>query len=409
MKDLIVTSEGIILSMLTMALHADNAEEITGTIDWQTINDIARKHAIIPLILHTAITFAADRRPPDDMMKGWKSYTINAVVQNERSMLAQAEVVSALQAASIPCAILKGASVATLYPRPEMRVLGDIDILVREDHCAEAVKLIENDGYRKHESDHAFHIGFDKAGTYLELHYAVTQFPDSAIGRQIKVRLHDAVNRVKTASIDQYTFPVLAESDQALSLLLHMERHMVDGGIGLRQLCDWCVFIDSLKPELLQNEVIPAIRECQLFQFASTLTRICVAYLGLDGSKHQWCMHVSNKTANELLEDILDSGNIISRNLERAASSTFIKGEESSDSKQSMFSSAVKNLTLSAKKQFPICNKLPVLLPVFWVYIPVRYLYRSMKGTRPKQSVRKIAGYAMKRKRLYRKLELFKR
>jgi hypothetical protein len=287
--------------------------------------------------------------------------------------------------------------------------LGDIDLLVKEEQCAHAIRLLEEQGYRKHESDHAFHIGLEKDGIYLELHYAMTQFPNSEIGEQIRNKLYHAVDRAKRASIGPYTFPVLSETDQALSLLLHMERHMITGGIGLRQLCDWSIFIGSLNPERLKQEVIPVIKESKLFQFASTLTNVCVYYLGLNRENLKWCMPVSQSVAEALLIDILENGNIYQGELERFASSTFVKGEESSAGQQSLAGSAMKNLSASAKKQFPICQKFPILLPAFWFYIPIRYLYRSAKGTRPKQSIGKIAKYAVKRKKLYRQLELFKK
>lgn len=396
------------LALLRRYFWEDTAIDLRVSADWEAIEMIARRHMVLPLILESAMALPPEQRPPEEKIKAWKSAVIQTVLRNEFSMRAQAEIVNLLAGVGIPCAVMKGASVAALYPKPELRTLGDIDILVSEATCEKAAELLEANGYRKHESDHAFHIGFHKANVYLELHYAVTEFPDSHIGNQIKERLNSAVDRVKTARIEQYGFPVLTEADQSLCLLLHMERHMISGGIGLRQLCDWRAYIDSLEGNTLQSEIFPEIRECRLYQFASILTKICLLYMGLDAEKHRWCMHVSQKTADELLVDILDSGNILSRSLERNASSTFIKGEDSADGKQFMLSSAVRNLTKSSKKQFPISVKLPLLMPLFWVYIPVRYLYRSMKGTRPKQSVRKIAQYAMKRKRLYRKLELFK-
>jgi hypothetical protein len=330
-------------------------------------------------------------------------------MRNERLLQAQASIIALLQLSGVACAILKGASIAVRYPKLEMRALGDIDILVHEEQCSTAVSVLETNGYCKHNSDHAFHIGFNKAGIYLELHYALTRFPDLPIGNKISLQLRSAVNRTRLAVIDKNTFPVLNLADQAISLLLHMERHMVGSGIGLRQLCDWCIFIRSLSQEDLQSQVIPAINGCKLYRFASVLTMICVDYLGLDEMHGKWCCIVSNEIIDNVLADILDSGNMKARDIERNASSVFVAGEESSTRKQSLLTSAASNLTVRARKQFPICHKLPILLPIFWVYIPVRYLYRSMKGTRPKQSIRKIAGYAMKRKKLYRKLELFKR
>ncbi|MDO4564001.1 MAG: nucleotidyltransferase family protein [Clostridia bacterium] len=397
------------LRLLACSITDTRFDVLPQLTSWQEIDRIARKHAVLPLILQAAMALDAAHRPPDALVTAWKSLTLAAIMNNERLMHSQAEVVSMFEAASIPCAILKGASLARLYPKPEMRALGDIDILVRADQCDRAIETLKTAGYCMHETEHEFHIGFDRAGTYLELHYAISQFPELPVGERIKRKLEDATLRTVDARMDGYTFPALNETDQALSLLLHMERHMVNEGIGLRQLCDWCVFLGTCSPATMEQKLLPAIQECRLFQFASVLTRICVLYLGLDSEKHSWCANVPQRTADELLADILDNGNIMSKDLERAVSSTFLKGEESSLKKRSVFSSAARNLTIAARKQFPICNKAPILLPIFWAYLPVRYLYRSVRGERPKQSVQKIAKYAMKRKKLYRKLELFKR
>ena len=409
MKRVINASGYELLSLISVALHTAQAGKPSAISDWNAIDILAKKHAVIPLVYHAVMLLPVENRPPLELLNEWKKYTISSVMRNELLVHAQTNVVKLLQNEGVQCAILKGSSVAILYPKLEMRALGDIDILVSKDQCQQAVEVLVADGYHKHVSDHPFHIGFDKSGVYLELHFDLTEYPNSLIGEKIKERASNALSRIEEVNINNNALPVLSESDQAIALLLHMERHMVDGGIGLRQLCDWYVFIDSLSHECLENDVLPMIRKCQLYQFASVLTRICGDHLGLDELKHQWCMYISKRTADALLDDIMDSGNIMSHDLERAVSSTFVKGEESVFGKQSMFTSAAKNLTQSARKQFPICNKLPALLPIYWVYIPVRYLYRAMKGTRPKQSINRIVGYALKRKRLYRKLELFKK
>lgn len=409
MKNNNKTSGYEILSLISVALHTAQAGKPIAISDWKAIDILAKKHAVIPLIYHAVMLLPIKNRPPMELLTEWKKYTISSVMRNELLVHAQTNVVKLLQNDGVQCAILKGSSVAILYPKLEMRALGDIDILVSKDQCQQAVEVLVSDGYHKHETDHPFHIGFDKSGVYLELHYDLTEYSDTPIGEYIKDRLSNALSRIEEVNVDNSVLPVLSEPDQAIALLLHMERHMVSGGIGLRQLCDWCVFIDSLSQECLVNDVLPTIRECQLYQFASVLTRICVDYLGLDELKHQWCMYIPKRTADALLDDIMDSGNIMSHGLERTSSSMLVKGEESTEGHSSMFTSAAKNLTQSARKQFPICNKLPVLLPIYWVYIPVRYLYRAMKGTRPKQSINRIVGYALKRKRLYRKLELFKK
>ncbi len=404
----ISSTDMAVLSLLRNALN-NRAFELQGHVDWEKIGSAARKHMILPLVHKGAALLPALQRPPEQLQKAWVNYTIGSVLRGDQLKSAQEEIIAQLTAADIPCAVLKGTSVAALYPDPELRSLGDIDLLVRRKQCQDAVDVLKANGFHEHESDHAFHIGFEKDNVYLELHYAVTEFPDSPAGDYIRNKLCDAISRIKVIHWESHQIPVLSEPDQALALLLHMERHLVASGIGLKQLCDWHVFMHSLREDTLRNQVLPAIDACRLLQFARIATRICIDYLGLDREKHRWCEQAARDTADMFLADILSSGNIFGGDLERAASSVFVKGEESSKRKATMLISAVRNLAVSARKQFPVSTKVPVLLPFFCIYIPVRYWFRSMKGARPKQSVRKIAAYAWKRKRLYRRLSLFKK
>lgn len=401
-------SEIAVLNILHTALYGNINNKLEKCVDWSEIDDIARKHVVLPLLLQGAVASPHSWNPPDDVKKAWKGYVIRSILHNEASMHAQAEVISILEASNIHCAVLKGSSIAVRYPRPEMRMLGDIDLLVREEQREDALAVLTNNGYHRHEMDHAFHISLIKGGTYLELHYAVTQFPDTPVGHLIQKRLLTAIDRITTANIDQYTFPVLSEVDQAIALLLHMERHMVNIGIGLRQLCDWCMFIDTVSNETLYKHILPAIEECRLMQFAKMLTRVCERYLGLSGEKHKWCLSIDGAIADELLIDILASGNIKCGEEEHTTSSRIVMGEKDYR-KKPLYVLVLRSLTSSAKQQYEICNKLPIIIPVFWLYIPIRYFIRALKGDRPKQSIIKIAKHTVRRKKLFQCLELFKK
>ena len=52
---------------------------------------------------------------------------------NIRVSYGQKELVKLLENHKIPCAILKGESVAAYYPNPELRTLGDVDFLIEAD------------------------------------------------------------------------------------------------------------------------------------------------------------------------------------------------------------------------------------------------------------------------------------
>lgn len=72
--------------------------------------------------------------------------------------------------------ILKGIASATYYPRPELRCLGDVDFLTKEENVLEIEKEIVALGYENY-LDNGRHITFKKTGKMIELHREITGVP----------------------------------------------------------------------------------------------------------------------------------------------------------------------------------------------------------------------------------------
>ena len=64
-------------------------------------------------------------------------------------------------------------------------------------------------------------------------------------------------------------------------------------------------------------------------------------------------------------------------------------------------------LTGLACKHFPIVKKYKFLLPVFWVYLPARYVFRMLTGKRPKKSLGKIVKSSMSQRELVESVKVF--
>ncbi|MER3458636.1 MAG: hypothetical protein C4309_08450, partial [Chloroflexota bacterium] len=57
-------------------------------------------------------------------------------------------MIGALEAASIPAIVLKGPALAlTIYPDPALRVIGDLDLLVRREQVEQAMAALHSLGY----------------------------------------------------------------------------------------------------------------------------------------------------------------------------------------------------------------------------------------------------------------------
>ena len=64
---------------------------------------------------------------------------------------------------------LKGCILRSLYPSPELRSMGDIDILIKIEQYKQIRSLLTVHGFRKgYESDHEY--AWDKNDVHIELH-----------------------------------------------------------------------------------------------------------------------------------------------------------------------------------------------------------------------------------------------
>lgn len=390
---------GFLLNLLASALGyepewADHKEQI----DWEKLNDIAEKQAVVSLAYGGAVKQKAHMNP--ELLEKWRNRLFSDTLVNERLMAAQDELLSAFLEAGIPAAVLKGSSVARFYPQPGLRRLGDIDLLIKEEDLSRAQKLVEEMGFFLQEHEHSFHVGYGGRGVYLELHYALNNFPENEEGEYLKNVVANAVVETLDGQIEEYCFPVLSKENQSISLLTHMIRHMFPGGIGLRQLCDWAVFVTSMNTEEFEEQIMPLLKKGGLWKYAMVATKVCVEALKVPQESVPWCQGIHVQFIKAFLDDVLGCGNMGQAD-ESHISGFFIDKENMGKKQNSSLRAMILILSDSARKQFPLTQKMPVLLPFFWIFLPVRYWVRSIVGSRAKIPVMKAIRSSDRKERLF--------
>lgn len=398
-----VETQEKLLKILSDVLWQKTPEHTYSSQEWETILPVAEDQGVLYLVLQ-GCTSIRQQFSAASWLK-WRSKLISTMLNNETLMAAQSRIIGEMQAEIIPCAVLKGASLAVCYANPSARALGDIDLLVPRQFVEQASDILVSQGYHAPQESfaHPYHIDFYKNGIVVELHYAVSTFPDSPAGAEAKRHMHAWQEQLRQKHIGNHTFPCLSDSHQALSLLLHMERHMTTGCIGLRQLCDWAVFLASVTPVFFADQLLPELQACGLAKFAGVLTQTAVCYLSLDPAYGMALENIRKRDVQAMMEEILRAGSIHNKNNTEESSSFFVD-ESGTKSSMRVFISKINSL---ARRKFPITKQLPFLLPIFWLYIPMRYWLRSLVGKRRRKSLLRTIAVTKRRKRLYRALKLF--
>ena len=198
-----------------------------------------------------------------------------------------ARLVTLLRAAGIEPVLLKGQGVALNYPEPMLRECGDIDLYVGPELYDKAFELVRSqESVREMKSLTEKHSILVYKGSIVEIHR------ESAITDS--KRLNARFQSIADKGLSQNLVPVVinevpvntpADSFNAFYLFYHFLTHAVYGGLGLRQICDWTLFLHSRSGKLDTGEVGQALDSTGLRRAWQLYASVAVDYLGLPATE----------------------------------------------------------------------------------------------------------------------------
>lgn len=305
--------------------------------------------------------------------------------------------------AHIPYVILKGAASAEYYPDPLMRSMGDVDFLVDNRNIDAACKALEENGFTRYPKEHEKHIVYFDENCHYELHTVPAGVPDGEIGEKIKAMLENIIDDSRELQTDFGTVRVPSHFHHGLVILLHTCSHLAVEGIGLRQLCDWAVFVSHFSDGEFKSLFEEKLKSVGLWRLAAVLTRICIKYLGCPTCG--WVGEEHTDTVDGMIKDIFKNGNLGQKNSSSLQESLFVNAGGAGKSPFAHFFGFLNSIVCFYWKS---ARKFKILLPLGWFWFGGRYIIRSLLGKRPKISIKAAKKQAIVRTDLYGDIKLFK-
>ena len=162
-----------------------------------------------------------------------------------------------------------------------------------------------------------------------------------------------------------------------------------DGGIGLRHLCDWAVYVDRVDVEKYKTQ----LQDMGLWTFACQLTAVCSRYLGFRAMP--WAGTWDDVFLNQLITDILNAGNF-GRKEDGRSTGLALNNE----------GNLVSSFAEMTMHRYNFCKEKPIFLPIGMVMNSMRYLRLVALGKKKLVSPEMISAGA-ERKALYKQFHLF--
>ena len=210
--------------------------------------------------------------------------------------------------------LLKGQGIAQCYERPLWRTCGDIDLLLSEEDYEKAKAfIIPYSSSVEVEGQYNKHFGSMVGPWKVELHGNLRGGLSPRIDKQLDAFLQDTFSGDNTSSceLNGTRVNLLGDEYNIIYVFTHYLEHFYKGGIGLRQICDWCRMIWIKKEVLRINVLENALLSMGIMDEWKAFSAFAVSYLGIpkeampfyDSSK-KWA-----KKASRICDFILKVGN----------------------------------------------------------------------------------------------------
>ncbi len=359
-----------LLYLLKCAVLNQKPETVFENIDYRELFQLARKHGVENILYYSVKALDI----PSDVLDLYKRSLYVAAAADSKQQYYMALLSAQFQAHNIKFMPLKGQILKKLYPSPDMRKSGDIDILF-ENKDSEKVKniMLENGFKVKEYGEHNIHDEYSANGVLIEMHRSLISEKYFEWG--------ELCSDIEKSWIQENNCEYkLSDEDYYLYMIAHMAKHMKYGGIGVRFILDVFVYLSKYNNSLNWEYISRKLEHGKLLKFE----QVCKKLSGV------WFENAEHDTVTKELEEYIISGQLFGLQSRYVTSDYII---HHGAQKMSLYQK-IKRLFSATfmpfdemKGKYPILKKYAVLLPFCWIH-RIFYAVFFKKGR-----VKEIANY----------------
>lgn len=235
-------------------------------------------------LIAAGIEHVVDGRPAKKDVLQFIGRTVQLEQRNQAMNYFIGVLVEKMREAGIYTVLVKGQGVAQCYERPLWRSCGDVDFFLDDENYERAkgflkplAASVEEEYVREK------HLGMTIDPWVVELHGRLYSGLSARIEREL-----DAVQRetfeggkVRIWKDGETEVPLLAVENDVFYVFTHILQHFYKGGIGLRQICDWCRLLWTYRSDIKTDWLVQHLRKAGLMKEWSAFAALAVDFLGM--------------------------------------------------------------------------------------------------------------------------------
>ena len=313
----------VLLMLLKAGLWPQTAngvsDMISDSVDYGNVLKLAEEQAVVGLLLAGLESLSVEQRPPKSLLLQCIGEVQMIESQNCAMNTFIEKLFIMLQKEGMEPVLMKGQGIAQCYEKPLWRSSGDVDLLLNDEdyeRCKafllpKATSLESEFAYHKHQ-------GMIMNGWPIEIHGRIRGLLTDRADRVLDEMQKDIFKSNKEGSkLFRYwkngnvEVPLMAATEDTVYVFSHVLHHFFGGGIGLRQICDWCRLMWTYREDIDVVVLETRLHKMGMMTEWLAFAMLAVEWLGMPPesiplykSERKW-----KKKAGRIMEYIMDMGN----------------------------------------------------------------------------------------------------
>lgn len=346
---------------ITKAVLLDKKQvETPKNIDWNKIYSLCVYHGIASIFTH-AVKMGICKDVSDDIKTIFNKLWYKEIIIDENQKKAAEELFECFDKNQIDYLPLKGIELKSLYPYSDMRRMGDIDILIKNNQYDKIKNVMQNSGYEfVLESNHEY-IFKKPPFVTIELHkFLIPTYNDD-----MHCYYRDGWSFAQR--VGESNCFLLTNEDNYIYIMTHFAKHYRDGGAGIKYLIDLYLLkkhCNNMDFEYINNQ----FKRLNIDKFAKNIDFLLKVWF-------------DNEKTTPLIEDMTNYI-VLSGEYGTGGNKAIVKSirENKDKSFEKIQSKKYLNVIFphysTLKNKYRILKKLPVLLPIFYIWRIVSNVFK---------------------------------
>ncbi|OOG15731.1 hypothetical protein BWD42_23915 [Sphingobacterium sp. CZ-UAM] len=302
--------KGIFFQLLRIGLWGEETLSLDQPLtidDWNKVYRYATNHTIEGLIYDSFSFLEESQLPPASLRLKWAVRVDQIERHNAKMNSVIAEQFTAFSVHGIRPILQKGQGVASYYRVSNHRISGDVDFCFEEDGYAKARNFLKENQI-KFQDTAGFSLDYDWKGIHIEHHKKTFDFRSPLKKIYLNRLLTEYKGKQQTILINDVPVRVLAAELQLLQVNIHILKHLITYGIGLRQFCDSARLYYATASQIDHEALQQIYEKTGILKWIQLLHKILVENLGLPKSKLPF-PYPENLETDWMLDEVWYSGN----------------------------------------------------------------------------------------------------